>query len=96
MARCPRYSLCSIHQRDYEVTVSKKYRFEVKVSFMEDERIQIVILQGSQKGSPIAKGVIEKLPDASRTGFIEMVRQLDGGKITQIDQHSGQQRPDVR
>jgi hypothetical protein len=66
-----------------------KYRFEIKVSFIEGDRIQVVIFQGSQKGAPIAKGVIERLEDASKSGFIEMVRQLDGGKIIQVDQHSG-------
>lgn len=73
-----------------------KYRFEIKVSFIEDDRVQVVILQGSKKGGPIAKGVIEKLPDASRSGFIEMVRQLDGGKITQMSQLDGQPLPDVK
>lgn len=66
--------------------MSTKYRFEIKVSFIENNRIQILILQGSEKGKPIAKGVIERLDDASLSGFIEMVRQLDGGKIVQMPQ----------
>ena len=63
-----------------------KTRFEIKVSFIEGERIQVLIFQGSAKGAPIAKGVIDKLEDASKSGFIEMVRQLDGGKIVQQPQ----------
>lgn len=66
-----------------------KYRFEIKVSFIEGDRIQILLFQGSAKGSPIAKGVISRLEDASKSGFIEMVRQLDGGKITQVPQSDG-------
>lgn len=69
--------------------VKNKYRFEIKVSFIEDERIQVLIFQGSGGGKPIAKGTIEKLEDASRSGFIEMVRQLDGGKIVQVSQYEG-------
>lgn len=67
--------------------MSKKYRFEIKVSFIESDRIQVLIFQGSGKGKPIAKGTIERLEDASPSGFIEMVRQLDGGQIVQISQH---------
>lgn len=69
-----------------------KYRFEIKVSFIEDgERIQVLIFQGSGKGAPIAKGVITRLEDASKSGFVEMVRQLDGGVIVQRSQYEGGQ-----
>lgn len=86
--------LREVHERNH--TMSRKYRFEIKVAFVEDDKIQVVILQGSGKGAPIAKGVIMRLPDASRSAFVEMMRQLDGGKITQVGQHDGQPLPDVR
>lgn len=66
--------------------MKNKYRFEIKVSFIENDRIQVLLFQGSNKGKPIAKGVIERIEDASPSGFIEMVRQLDGGKIVQTPQ----------
>lgn len=78
--------MCKVHKHGDKV-MSKKYRFEIKVSFIENERIQVLIFQGSGKGKPIAKGVIEKLEDASTSGFVEMVRQLDGGKIVQMSQY---------
>lgn len=77
--------------------MSKKYRFEIKVAFVEEgDKVQVLFFQGSQKGGPIARGVITRAEGASRTGFIEMTRQLDGGKIVQLSPHDGQPLPDVR
>ncbi len=78
----------TVYKHGDKIMSKGKYRFEVKVAFIEgQERIQVVILSGSDKGAPIAKGVISRLDDASRSSFVEMVRQLDGGKIVQGSQY---------
>jgi len=63
-----------------------KPRFDIKVSFIEGDRIQVTFFQGSDKGKPIAKGTIERLDEASRSAFVDMIRQLDGGRIVQSSQ----------
>ncbi len=63
-----------------------KHRFEMKVVAIEDDRVQVIIYSGSDKGKPIAKGIFTKLDSAAKTAFIEAIRQLDGGKIVQVSQ----------